>query len=513
MNGYVPRQGVWEITLACNMRCRHCGSHAGAPREDELDAAEALRVVDELAAAGCERLALSGGEPLLRRDWPAIVEAGARAGIYMKMITNGWLVDDGTACTAKDAGLGALGVSVDGLEETHDFVRRAPGSFRRALDAIRTARAAGLPVAVVTHVNRRNLHELDALGDLLSGEDLYSWQVQLGNPAGELALHRDLAVEPRDLLTIVPAVARLVARDDLEVVPADNIGYFGPQERLLRRNSRYGRACFSGCLGGISHFGLESNGNVKGCLSLPSSRHGRDDNVEGNLRAASFADVWHRPGAFPFTRDFGLARLGGFCRRCEHAALCRGGCRWSMTVNGGGVENPYCLHRVLTTSLQHRASSVMRRVAAAMVAVPTVLVGGACYESGPDEDADVAADAEVWPDDGRDGIEAYGTPERWEMGDVAYGVPDFRDEGTRVDAYGIPDADAYGIPDVRDDAMPADAYGIPDVRDEGTMADAYGIPDVRDEGTMADAYGIPDAAYSLPDAPVEAKYPRRSRRR
>ena len=488
---YVPRQGVWEITLACNMRCRHCGSHAGKPRDDELSTEEALRVLGELAAAGCERLVLSGGEPLVRRDRPRIVEEGTRLGIGMKMITNGWCLDDAVARTAKDAGLSAVGVSLDGLEESHDFVRRSEGAYRRALGAIRAARGAGIPVAVVTHINKRSLPELDALHALLSAEGVYAWQVQLGNPAGELALHRDLTVEPRDLLTIIPAVARLVQKGGLRVVPADNLGYYGPHERVLRTNSRYGLPTFAGCLGGKTHFGLESNGNLKACLSLPAARHGCSDYVEGNLRETSFADLWNGPNAFAFHRESRIEDLGGFCRTYEHARLCHGGCRWSMTINGGGIDNPYCWHRVALEAAP-RAAKSGRRMAAALAA-PLLLAGAAgCYDSSdPGDVSDVAADESATD----------------EAGPVdAYGIPDVRDDGMPSDAYGVPDVredgmpmDAYGIPD--EVAMPDAAYGIPDMfDDDGTPSGAYGFPDPDaaspdgdEDGTPVNAYGIPDA--------------------
>ncbi|HNZ23469.1 MAG TPA: radical SAM protein [Polyangiaceae bacterium] len=473
---YVPVQGVWEITLACNMRCRHCGSHAGVPRPDELTTAEALRVLGELAAAGCRRLVLSGGEPTVRRDWPRLVEEGTRLGIQMKMISNGWSFDAETARVARAAGLRAVGFSLDGLEKTHEYVRRIPGSFRRVLDAVRAARAEGIGVAIVSHINRRNLSELDAMFDLIKALDAYSWQIQLGNPAGELALHRDLVVEPIDLLQIVPAVARLVQRDGLRVVPADNIGYYGPYEKVLRKNSHYGQPAFAGCLGGISHFGLESNGNLKACLSLPSARHGCASYVEGNLRETPFAELWNRPGAFAFNRDSDPAELGGFCRSCRYARPCHGGCRWSATVNGGGLENPYCYYRVATEAEARRRRSRSWRLAAA-VAAPLAL--GACGEGEGNENAT---------------------------------SPDARQDVVPSDAYGIPldvqedvlPSDAYGIPlDVQEDVLPSDAYGIPlDVQEDVLPSDAYGIPldvqedvlpsDVQEDIVPSDAYGIPD---------------------
>jgi radical SAM protein with 4Fe4S-binding SPASM domain len=461
---FVPVQGVWEITLACNMHCRHCGSHAGAPRPDELTTDEALRVLGELAAAGCKRLVLSGGEPTVRRDWPRLVEEGTRVGIQMKMISNGWSFDAETARAARAAGLRAVGFSLDGLETTHEYVRRIPGSYRRVLDAVRAARAEGLGVAIVTHINRMNLPELDAMFDLLRTLDVYSWQVQLGNPAGELALHRELAVVPKDLLQIVPAVARLVQRGGLRVVPADNIGYFGPHETALRTNSHYGLPTFAGCLGGISHFGLESNGNLKACLSLPSARHGCSSYVEGSLRDSPFAELWNRPGAFAFNRNSDPAELGGFCQTCRYARLCHGGCRWSATVNGAGLENPYCYYRVTAEAEAGRRRGRGWRIAAA-VAAPLAL--GACGE-GDDDDAVEDVVDESTP------MDAYGF--------------DFIDEATPADAYGI---------DFVEDTTPSDAYGIPEA-DEVTPSDAYGIPEA-DEATPSDAYGFPDAAYGFPD--------------
>ncbi len=72
--GFKPRQAVWELTLRCNLRCRHCGSRAGRARDDELTLEEMLRVADALAELECRFVTLSGGEPLMRPEWPLIAE-------------------------------------------------------------------------------------------------------------------------------------------------------------------------------------------------------------------------------------------------------------------------------------------------------------------------------------------------------------------------------------------------------------------------------------------------------
>jgi len=73
--GLTPRACVWELTLACNLRCKHCGSFAGSRRDDEMSLEENLRVADQLAALGCRRVTLSGGEPTLNRIGIALANA------------------------------------------------------------------------------------------------------------------------------------------------------------------------------------------------------------------------------------------------------------------------------------------------------------------------------------------------------------------------------------------------------------------------------------------------------
>src|SRR5690606_14475474 len=73
------RYVVWEITLACDLGCRHCGSRAGKAREHELSTEECLDVVRQLADLGVREVTLIGGEAYLREDWDVIAKAIARS--------------------------------------------------------------------------------------------------------------------------------------------------------------------------------------------------------------------------------------------------------------------------------------------------------------------------------------------------------------------------------------------------------------------------------------------------
>ena len=124
-----PIYAVWEITLACNLRCTHCGSRAGRPRPRELSLAEALEVVAQLARLGVREVTLIGGETYLRHDWLDIVKAIRDYGMGCSMQTGGRGLTEDKVRSAVEAGLTSCGVSLDGLPALHDELRGVPGSF------------------------------------------------------------------------------------------------------------------------------------------------------------------------------------------------------------------------------------------------------------------------------------------------------------------------------------------------------------------------------------------------
>jgi len=112
-----PITAVWEITMGCNMRCKHCGSSCENALEGELTTEEALKLCDELGELGFKWITLSGGEPTTRKDWHLIAKRLNENGIIPNMITNGWLMNEEIADKAVEAGINTVAISVDGLEE------------------------------------------------------------------------------------------------------------------------------------------------------------------------------------------------------------------------------------------------------------------------------------------------------------------------------------------------------------------------------------------------------------
>ena len=122
--------------------------------------------------------------------------------------------------------------------------------------------------------------------------------------------------------------------------------HYGNYERQLR--DRGAAICFwIGCRAGCQVIGIESQGNVKGCLSLPSQQQDVDEFVEGNLRESSLRSIWERPGAFFYNRRSEGPKLEGFCATCRFSDICRGGCSCAaFGFSGSRFDNPMCFYRV-----------------------------------------------------------------------------------------------------------------------------------------------------------------------
>src|SRR6188768_1106557 len=161
-----PIYAVWEVTLRCDLACRHCGSRAGHARDDELTTEQCLDLVHQMADLGVKEVTLIGGEAYLRDDWTDIVREIKKCGMSATMTSGGRGITKERAEAAKQAGLESVSISIDGLEATHDRLRGVEGSFRSAFEALKNLTAAGIRVACNTQINRLSVPDLPELLEL-----------------------------------------------------------------------------------------------------------------------------------------------------------------------------------------------------------------------------------------------------------------------------------------------------------------------------------------------------------
>jgi radical SAM protein with 4Fe4S-binding SPASM domain len=275
----------------------------------ELSTDEACYMVEELARAGVVDLAISGGEPLLRRDLFAIVRHARDQGLSVGVGTNGALVTKRRAGQLAETGIGRLQVSMDGLRESHDWLRAWPGLFDRAVRAIQVARDAGLRVHVCCTVNRANWQELGELTNFVEGLGVrrinFSRYVPTGRPTAGLDL------ESYEWRTVVDNCVRLrdSHNESMEVVShlAQQI-LVEPDLNLIPG--------FAGCQAGCGQGCISANGTVFPCVLLPIPM--------GNIRIRPFREIWQTSPVVSALRS--RERFGGRCGNCEVRNQC-GGCR------------------------------------------------------------------------------------------------------------------------------------------------------------------------------------------
>lgn len=352
-----PIYCVWEITLACDLACRHCGSRAGHARPDELSTEEALDLTGQLIELGIKEVTLIGGEAYLRPDWLQIVSKFARAGVAVSTTTGGRGFTMEVARAAADAGLLAGSVSLDGTEEVHDRLRGVKGSFSSALRAMDNLGAAGLAVYNNTQINRLTLPVLGPLLETMIEHGSRSWQIMLTVPMGRAVDEPDVLLQPYELLEVFPQVAELKKRADaagITVWRGNTLGYFGPYESVLQGWTPRGHG--GSCGAGKSTIGIEADGTIKGCPSLGTLKWGG-----GNSRDARLLDIWTRAKPLRYNRTRTTKELWGYCAECYYADVCRGGCTWmgDMLLGKPG-NNPYCHHRAIEMDAKGLRERVLR---------------------------------------------------------------------------------------------------------------------------------------------------------
>lgn len=337
---YKPVTAVWEITMGCNMRCKHCGSSCSTALPDELTTEEALAVCDQIGKLGLKWITLSGGEPLTRKDWSLLAKQLVKNNVIPNMITNGWMVTADIVDLAKSSGIGTFAISLDGLKETHDYMRKA-GAFDHVTAALDLLKEKQVTAGIITTVTQKNLPELPKLRDLLISKGVTVWQIQIGLPMGNFMNQNDLMLQPEDIDKIIEFCYETIHEPNLNIYPADCIGYYNQKEIQIRNKAYHSSkpVLWEGCTAGKRSFGILHNGDILGCTSI------RDKSfIEGSLRKNTLREIWDDDKNFVWSRDLKKSLLKGLCQTCQYGDTCLGGCpNTRLTLNGDvHSENKYC---------------------------------------------------------------------------------------------------------------------------------------------------------------------------
>lgn len=327
-----PLMIVWNITQACNLRCRHCYQNAAAlPAPDELTLQEKLTAVDQMGAMGVPFMAIAGGEPLMSEDlWP-ILERARRNGIHVSLATNGTLLTKENVARLVEAGMKYVEVSVDDvIPEKHDALRGVSGAWTRSIEGIRNSVAGGMRTGFAACFTSRSVEMVDETVEfaISLGCRTFSHFNFIPTGRGKGMAEADMTPRQREWLMrklvahlqegriSVISTAPQFGRACVAYAPPDGIfatGHAGTGKGAKTMVlSRY----VGGCGAGRCYCALQPNGDVTPCVYISGLK-------VGSLRRQSLAEIWD-------CRLFGALSDRDNCR--HHCAICRdraycGGCR------------------------------------------------------------------------------------------------------------------------------------------------------------------------------------------
>ena len=341
---------VWNMTRRCNLRCVHCySSSRNIPYKNELSTDEGKALIADLAKFGSPVILFSGGEPLIRKDLPELARFAASKGMRVVISTNGTLITKKLAAELKEIGLSYIGVSLDGIGETHDRFRGVKGAFDRTLKGIRIARDAGIKVGVRFTMNRRNVSDIPAVFDLIERENIpracFYHLVYTGR--GSELMKEDLShAEARKAIDLIMTRTRDLFSRGLpkEILTVDNHAD-GPYIylRLLKEDSR--RA--AEVLKLLKMNQGNSSGLGIGCVSWDGEVHADQfwRSVSfGNVRQRLFSEIWQDTSNDLMKKLKDKKRyVGGRCATCRWLDVCGGNFRARAEAVGDlWGEDPAC---------------------------------------------------------------------------------------------------------------------------------------------------------------------------
>jgi radical SAM enzyme (rSAM/lipoprotein system) len=271
-------------------------------------------------------VAITGGEPLLREDIEAVGMEIRKRGMRWGMVSNGQLYDRKRHISLLNAGMGALTISLDGLKESHDWLRNKPGSFAKVDQAIELAANSNrLNFDVVSCVNRRNLKELPAIYNYLHAKGVKAWRLFTIIPIGRAKENPELILTNSEFKEMLDFISGYRMRGKMDVKFSCE-GYVGSYESKVRDTPFF-------CRAGINIGSILIDGSISACPNIDRSF------IQGNIYKDNFHQVWE--SQFKPFRDRSWTRKGR-CSACKDYADCQG--------NGfhnwhGEKSNPLVCHR------------------------------------------------------------------------------------------------------------------------------------------------------------------------
>lgn len=309
-----PAGVLWDLTSKCNLRCKHCVVSAGEEGTEELSFDQCCTLIDQFADFGVGQLILSGGEPMVRKDFFDIAEYAAGKGILIQVATNGTLIDEVAA--QRLASIGACAqVSFDSPEPAvHDEFRQHPGSWEKTKEGIELLNYAGVPVTLAATVTTMNVDDIPRLYDLANDMGVQTFRILPFVPFGRGKYADELELAPTRMRELTAFLHSRKEENGVNIAPMEfECTFSPPPEQKIDSGTRIG------CDGAISYCTVTSSGDVLPCNYFSGAE------VE-NVKDNDFHWIWDNSRFLNYFRSMKASDVKGTCQDCDWLSACRGSC-------------------------------------------------------------------------------------------------------------------------------------------------------------------------------------------
>ncbi len=334
-----PLALVAEVTYRCPLKCPYCSNPLELLRyRNELKTAEWKRVLAEAACLGVVQIHFTGGEPLIRRDLPELIEEARRLDLYSNLSTGATLADATTLARLKTAGLDALQISLLDSRAAHNDWLADAVSFDAKCRAVHEAKRLEFPVTLNVVLHRHNLDRIEEIIELADEWGVNKLELAHAQYTGWAFRNRSALLPRRDQVEqAVEVVDRARAKfhhrfEILHVLP----DYF----------QQFPKACLHGW--GQVFLTVAPDGAVLPCQSARE--------ISGlefpNVRNASLEEIWFQSPVFQRFR--GTNWMPEPCRSCDRREIDFGGCRCQAFLLAGdaAATDPVCHRSPLNNIVQ-----------------------------------------------------------------------------------------------------------------------------------------------------------------
>jgi radical SAM protein with 4Fe4S-binding SPASM domain len=319
----------YQVTRACNLRCYHCFSSSAKALNNELTLDEAKKMAVELKEHGAKLMTLTGGEPLLRRQFTLDYIAFLNSlGIYTRLFTNGYLLSEDVARKLKENGVNEVQISIDGLKEVHDNFRGVAGSFQRCILAVENLKSEGIRTIIRTTIIPQNSRQMPKLIALAQDLKVDGFRARPFVGVGRGNENREYILSPQDheiAMRYLTDIRRKISLPIQLLQPSFPFLFDSKVKPKILDNNYRGFRCSCG----KQLCAITPDGFVKPC--------GYFSKKLGNIKDESFAKIWYETDFVCDLRQ--LKKLNEFCMKCEYLSICGGGCRASAFENSGNLES------------------------------------------------------------------------------------------------------------------------------------------------------------------------------